>query len=158
MRSPQDPAGDGLPEIVIEPVGGAFGTGAHPTTRMSLELLLRLEAAGGLADLGCGAGVLALAAARLGWEPVFAVDVEARAVESTRRNAERNGLAVQAVQADLREVPPPPATTLAANLPFFVHEHVARGAQPGHRSRDRERHRRRPGGGDARPLRGGRPR
>jgi len=126
VRSPEDPPGDGLPEIVIETVGGAFGTGAHPTTRMSLELLLRLEAEGGLADLGCGAGVLALAAARLGWDPVFAVDVEARAVESTRRNATRNRLAVQAVQADLREVPPPPATTLAANLPFFVHEHIAR--------------------------------
>ncbi len=130
VRSPNDPPGDGLPEIVIEPVDGAFGTGAHPTTRMSLELLLQVDADGGLADLGCGAGVLALAAARLGWDPVFAVDVEERAVESTRRNAARNGLAVQAVQVDLREVPPPPASTLAANLPFFVHEHVARGLNP----------------------------
>ena len=96
VRSPTDPPGeDGLPEIVIEPVDGAFGTGAHPTTRMSLELLLGLEPGGGFADLGCGAGVLAIAAARLGWEPVFAVDVEERAVESARRNAERNGVAVQ---------------------------------------------------------------
>ena len=101
--------------------------------------------------------MLAIAAARLGWDPVFAVDVEERAVESTRRNAERNGVAVHAVQVDLREVPPPPASTLAANLPFFVHEHVARGLDPATASRDRERHRRRPGDGDARPLRGGRP-
>jgi len=127
VRAPSDPPGDqGLPEIVIGSVNGAFGTGAHPTTRMSLELLLGLEPGGGLADLGCGAGVLAIAAARLGWEPVLAVDVEARAVESTRHNAELNGVAVRAVRADLREVPPPPATTLAANLPFFVHEHIAR--------------------------------
>ena len=128
VRSPTDPPGEGdLQELVIEPVTGAFGTGAHPTTRMSLALLLELEPGGGFADLGCGAGVLAVAAARLGWDPVFAVDVEARAVESVRRNANRNGVAVQAVHADLVEVPPPPAVTLVANLPFFVHEHIARG-------------------------------
>ena len=128
VRSPSDAAGDdGLRDIVIEPVRGAFGTGAHPTTRLTLELLLELEPGEGFADLGCGAGVLAIAAAGLGWEPVFAVDVEERAVESARRNAERNGVTVHAVLADLREVPPPPATTLAANLPFSVHEAVARG-------------------------------
>jgi ribosomal protein L11 methyltransferase len=127
VRSTADPAGEGLPEVVIERFGGAFGTGAHPTTRMSLELLLELEPGGGMADLGCGAGVLAIAAARLGWEPVFAVDVETRAVESARRNAELNGVPVRAVQADLTEVPPPPAATLAANVPFPIHEHIARG-------------------------------
>jgi ribosomal protein L11 methyltransferase len=127
VRSPADPPGaGGLEEIVIEPTTGAFGTGAHPTTRMSLALLLELEPGGGFADLGCGAGVLAIAAARLGWDPVYAVDVEGRAVEAVRRNAELNGVPVHAVQADLREAPPPPATTLAANLPFAVHEHVAR--------------------------------
>jgi ribosomal protein L11 methyltransferase len=131
VRAPADPPGDdGLEEIVIEPVTGAFGTGAHPTTRMTLELLLQLEPHGGLVDLGCGAGVVAIAAAGLGWEPVFAVDVEARAVEATRRNAERNGVAVHAVQADLCEVPPPPAPALAANMPLYVHEHVARGLEP----------------------------
>ena len=128
VRSSLDPPGDaGLHEIVIEPVTGAFGTGAHPTTRMSLELLVGLEPTGGFADLGCGVGVLAIAAAGLGWEPVFAVDVEERAVAATRRNAERNGVELHAVHADLCDVPPPPATTLAANIPFFVHEHVARG-------------------------------
>jgi ribosomal protein L11 methyltransferase len=127
VRSPTDAPGvAGLEEIVIEPGDGAFGTGAHPTTRMSLEMLLELEPRGGFADLGCGAGVLAIAAARRGFDPVFAIDVEARAVAAVRRNAERNGVAVQAVQADLREVPPPPASTLAANLPFFVHERIAR--------------------------------
>jgi ribosomal protein L11 methyltransferase len=126
VRSPLDaPGADGLPEIVIEPLEGAFGTGAHPTTRMTLELLLGLEPAGGFADLGCGAGLLAIVAARLGWEPVFAVDVEPRAVESARRNAERNGVEVRAVHADLLDVPPPPARTLAGNMPFYVHQRAA---------------------------------
>jgi ribosomal protein L11 methyltransferase len=131
VRSPADPeGGDGMHEIVIEPVTGAFGTGAHPTTRMTLELLLALPPGGGFADLGCGAGVVAIAAAGLGWEPVFAVDVELRAVESARRNAERNRVAVHAVQADLTEVPPPPAPALAANMPLYVHERVAPGLEP----------------------------
>jgi ribosomal protein L11 methyltransferase len=126
VRTPSDPPGDaGLREIVLEPASGAFGTGAHPTTRMTLELLLQLERRGGFADLGCGAGVVAIAAAQLGWEPVFAVDVEGRAVEATQRNAQRNGVAVHAVQADLRAVPPPPATTLVGNMPLYVHERVA---------------------------------
>ena len=128
VRGPHDPPGEGgLPELVIEPGAGAFGTGAHPTTRMSLALLLEAEPGGGFADLGCGAGVLAVAAARLGWEPVLAVDVEPRSVEATARNAERNGVAVQALHADLLEVPPPPAGTLAANVPAAVHERIAGG-------------------------------
>jgi ribosomal protein L11 methyltransferase len=128
VRPPDAPPGRaGLPELVIESPSGAFGTGAHPTTRMCLELLLDLEPAGGFADLGCGAGVVAIAAAQLGWEPVFAVDVEARAIHATRQNAERNGVEVHAVQADLREVPPPPASALAANMPLSVHERVAAG-------------------------------
>jgi ribosomal protein L11 methyltransferase len=131
VRAPSDPPSDaGLREVVIEPGAGAFGTGAHPTTRMTLELLLRLEPRGGFADLGCGGGVVAIAAAQLGWDPVFAVDLEGRAVEATRHNAERNGVAVHAVQADLRDVPPPPAGTLAANMPLYVHERVAAALDP----------------------------
>jgi ribosomal protein L11 methyltransferase len=119
------PGPPGLPDVIVDSPGGAFGTGAHPTTRMCLELLLSLSPGGAFADLGCGAGALALAAARLGWSPVFAVDHEARSVEWTRRNAERNALAVEAVQADLTTVPPPPAPTLAANVPPEVHAAVA---------------------------------
>jgi ribosomal protein L11 methyltransferase len=131
VRTRSDPpSAAGLREIVIEPTAGAFGTGAHPTTRMTLELLLGLEPHGGFADLGCGAGVVAIAAAQLGWEPVFAIDVQGRAVEATRHNAEHNRVAVHAVQADLREVPPPPAGTLAANMPLYVHERVAAGLDP----------------------------
>ena len=131
IRSPDDPPGDGsLPELVIESAAGAFGTGAHPTTRMCLELLLAIEPGGAFADLGCGAGTLAIAAAGLGWEPVFAVDHEPRSVAVTRRNAERNGVRVEALELDLARVAPPPAPTLAANLPPPIHVPVAAGLAP----------------------------
>jgi len=131
VRSPDDPPGDGtLPELVIEPAAGTFGTGAHPTTRMCLELLLSIEPGGAFADLGCGAGTLAIAAARLGWEPVLAVDHEPQSVAATRRNAERNGVAVEALELDLMAVAPPPAPTLAANVPPPVHGPLAAGLAP----------------------------
>ena len=115
---------------MIESAAGAFGTGAHPTTRMCLELLLDLEPGGPFADLGCGAGVLAIAAARLGWEPVLAVDHEPASVAATRRNAERNGVAVEALELDLAAVAPPPAPTLAANVPLAVHAALGAGLAP----------------------------
>jgi ribosomal protein L11 methyltransferase len=130
VRPADAPAASGLPELVIDSPAGAFGTGAHPTTRMCLELLLDLEPAGGFADLGCGAGVLAVAAAALGYAPVFAVDHEPRSVEATRRNAARNSVEVEALQLDLRTVPPPPAPTLAANVPPAIHRAIARRLAP----------------------------
>jgi ribosomal protein L11 methyltransferase len=126
VRSPDDPpAGDGLPELVIEATAGAFGTGAHPTTRMCLAILLDLEPGGAFADLGCGAGALAVAAARLGWAPVLAIDLEPQSVAATRRNAERNRVSVEAIELDLATVPPPPAPTVAANVPPSVHAALA---------------------------------
>jgi ribosomal protein L11 methyltransferase len=131
VRSPEDaPAADGALEVIIEPAPGAFGTGAHPTTRGCLELLLELEPGGGLADLGCGSGVVAIAAAQLGWEPVYGLDFDERAVRATERNAQRNGVAVRAVLADLREIPAPPAHTLVANIPLDIHERVAGSLSP----------------------------
>jgi ribosomal protein L11 methyltransferase len=124
------PGRAGLPELIIDSPAGAFGTGAHPTTRMCLELLLDIEPGGGFADLGCGAGVLAIAAAGLGWAPVFAVDHEPRSVEAALRNAERNGVTIEAVQLDLLAVAPPPAPTLAANVPPEVHRRIAAGLAP----------------------------
>lgn len=126
VRGPGDPPNTrGLPEIVIEPVAGAFGTGAHPTTRMCLQILLDMEPAGGFADLGCGAGVLSVTAALLGFQPVFAVDYEPRSVAAAAGNAQRNGARVEAIELDLLAAPPPPAPTLAANVPLEVHEAIA---------------------------------
>ena len=106
----------GVAEIVIDP-GRAFGTGSHPTTRLCLELLLELEPKGSFADLGCGSGVLAIAAAKLGFGPVTAFDSDAGAVEATRANARDNGVALDRVERwDLRREAPPPARTVVANL------------------------------------------
>jgi ribosomal protein L11 methyltransferase len=106
----------GVHELIIDP-GQAFGTGTHPTTRLCLELLLELDAGGSFADLGCGSGVLAIAAAKLGFAPVTALDAEQAAVEATRGNARDNGVALDRVERfDLRRQPPPAADAVAANL------------------------------------------
>jgi len=106
----------GVIDLVIDP-GQAFGTGAHPTTRLCLELLLELEAEGAFVDLGCGSGVLAIAAARLGFEPVTALDSDRGAVDSTLHNARDNGVALDRVErADLRREPMPAADAVVANL------------------------------------------
>jgi ribosomal protein L11 methyltransferase len=103
-------------ELVIDP-GQAFGTGTHPTTRLCLELLLDLDARGSFADLGCGSGVLAIAAAKLGFGPVTALDAERAAVEATLVNARENGVTLDRVERyDLRRMPPPAADAVAANL------------------------------------------
>jgi ribosomal protein L11 methyltransferase len=110
-----EPRADTL-DLVIDP-GQAFGTGAHPTTKLSLELMLDLAPSGSFADLGCGSGVLAIAAAQLGFAPVTAVDNELAALEATRANAAANGVALSSVErVNLREQAPPGAATVAANL------------------------------------------
>jgi ribosomal protein L11 methyltransferase len=110
-----DPRPDAV-DLVVDP-GQAFGTGSHPTTRLSLELLLEVEPGGSFADLGCGSGVLAIAAARLGFAPVTAVDNELAALEATRANAEANGVRLDRLErVDLRERHAPLAQTVAANL------------------------------------------
>jgi len=102
--------------VVIDP-GQAFGTGAHATTRLCLELLLRLPASGPLADLGCGSGVIAIAASKLGFDPVLAVDADSAAIETTLRNARANGVNLARVERlDLRRALPPGADTIVANL------------------------------------------
>jgi ribosomal protein L11 methyltransferase len=108
--------GGPLVEVVIDP-GQAFGTGAHATTRLCLELLLSLEPNGPLVDLGCGSGVLAIAAAKLGWSPVLGVDHDPLALEATRENAGVNGVAVDVRRHDLlRDGAAPAAPTVLANL------------------------------------------
>jgi ribosomal protein L11 methyltransferase len=106
----------GVHEIVIDP-GQAFGTGAHPTTRMCLELLLEIDAGGSLADLGCGSGVLAIAAAKLGFSPVTALDSGRAAVAATERNARENAVELARVERfDLRRTAAPQADVVVANL------------------------------------------
>jgi ribosomal protein L11 methyltransferase len=104
----------GAMDVVIEP-GQAFGTGAHATTRLTLELLTRLEPAGALADWGCGSGVLAIAAAKLGWAPVLACDVEPESVAATRAGAAANGVELEVTRCDVRQGGPH-APTVLANL------------------------------------------
>jgi ribosomal protein L11 methyltransferase len=106
-------------DVTIDP-GQAFGTGAHATTSMCLELLLELadagEASGPAADLGTGSGVLAIAAAKLGFAPVIAADSELAAVEAARDNAAANGVALELQRLNLRQEPAPAAPTVIANL------------------------------------------
>ena len=78
--------------IVIDP-GRAFGTGAHATTRLCLELLQDVGPAS-LLDVGCGSGVLSVAAAKLGFAPVHAVDIDEVSLETTRANAAANRVQV----------------------------------------------------------------
>ena len=99
--------------VVIDP-GRAFGTGAHPTTRLCLDFLQALTP-GRLLDIGCGSGVLAIAASRLGYQPVVAVDIEAAAVDATRANAAANGVAVE-VEHVVADAPLPAADVVVANI------------------------------------------
>ncbi|HEY4825483.1 MAG TPA: 50S ribosomal protein L11 methyltransferase [Solirubrobacteraceae bacterium] len=115
VRPPWEPALGGDVELVIDP-GQAFGTGAHATTRLCLELMLSLPAGGPFLDLGCGSGVLAIAAARLGWAPVVAVDFDPVAVDAADENARVNGVEIEVRRHDLRVDPVVSAPTVAANL------------------------------------------
>ena len=137
-HSSADDGDEGDIDVVIDP-GQAFGTGAHPTTRLCLELLLDVTedapstgAAGNpadsrircgttplgpLADLGCGSGVLSIAAVKLGFGPVTAVDHEVAALEAARANARVNGVTLDRLErVDLRERPAPVEPVTVANL------------------------------------------
>jgi ribosomal protein L11 methyltransferase len=86
--------------VTLDP-GLAFGTGTHPTTRLCLEwLATRLPAAATVLDYGCGSGILAIAAARLGAAHVTGVDIDPQAVEAARANAAANGVAGDFLPSD----------------------------------------------------------
>jgi ribosomal protein L11 methyltransferase len=92
--------------VEIDP-GPAFGAGGHPSTRLLLvELVRRMHGGESVLDVGCGSGVLSVSAARLGAASVTAVDVDDRAVASTRANATRNdvGATVAASTTPVAEV------------------------------------------------------
>ncbi len=117
VRPPWEDALDDpeLIELVVDP-GQAFGTGAHATTRLCLELLLQLDPEGPFADWGSGTGVLAIAAARLGYAPVLAVDLDPYSLEASEVNARENGVAMEVRRHNLRTTPAPYAPTVCANL------------------------------------------
>ncbi len=106
LRPSWEPAREGAIDLIVDP-GQAFGTGAHPTTRLCLEYLLELadagEAGGPLVDLGTGSGVLAIAAAKLGWSPVTGYDHEGAAIEASAANAEVNNVEIELYRTNLRE-------------------------------------------------------
>ena len=125
----------GVVEVVIDP-GRAFGTGTHATTSMCLELLVGTRARRGalaflgrgearsVCDLGCGSGVLAIAASKLGFDPVLGVDLEQAAIEESARNARLNYVELELRQADLRREAPV-ADVVTANLTAGLLEQVA---------------------------------
>lgn len=133
VRPPWEPPQAAALDLVIDP-GRAFGTGAHATTRLCLELLLDLPvpgaadrlygspaaapAAPAAIDLGCGSGVLAIAAARLGHAPVLALDYDQIAVDATIENAAVNGVAelIETRRFNLLTEKLPPARLVLANL------------------------------------------
>jgi ribosomal protein L11 methyltransferase len=128
LRPPWEEVGPGEFEVVIDP-GQAFGTGAHPTTRLSLELLLDLHdrglSGGALTDLGTGSAVLAIAAAKLGWGPVAGYDHEEAAIEAAIENAEVNSVDIELLRLDLKVGLPELAPTVVANLTAPLLEMVA---------------------------------
>jgi ribosomal protein L11 methyltransferase len=105
---------------VIDP-GRAFGTGAHATTRLTLDLLQTLEP-GSLLDVGCGSGVLAIAAARLGFRPIVAVDIDDDAVEIAQANARVNGVEIDTYRADALVDDLPAVDIVVANVALDVVE------------------------------------
>jgi ribosomal protein L11 methyltransferase len=100
--------------VVIDP-GRAFGTGGHPTTRLCLQLLLEVEPRS-LLDVGCGSGVLAIAAAALGFSPVVAIDDDPVALAAARRNAKANRASIELCSGDALRADLPAADVVVANV------------------------------------------
>ncbi len=143
VRPPWEPPAGTPLDVVIDP-GQAFGTGAHATTRLCLELMLDRDGSGGspgsrgsrgaggsdgsggsggspgspgsLVDLGCGSGVLAIVAAQLGHRPVIALDYDPAAVSATAQNAAANRVTLDVRRFDLREAQVPDCDLVVANV------------------------------------------
>jgi ribosomal protein L11 methyltransferase len=111
---PWEEPDEGLIPVVVDP-GQAFGTGAHPTTQLCLRFLLAHDPVS-LLDLGCGSGVLSIAAAKLGYRPVTALDLDDAAVAATRTNAEANRVELTVARRDVLSDPLPLAHLALANI------------------------------------------
>jgi ribosomal protein L11 methyltransferase len=114
------PAPEDMPTVVVDP-GRAFGTGAHATTRACIELLAGIER-GSLLDAGCGSGVVAVAAARLGFAPVVAVDADPVAVDVASATVRANAAAVDVRRLDVLRDPLPETDVVVANIELAVVE------------------------------------
>ncbi len=110
------------PAVVIDP-GRAFGTGAHGSTRAALELLQTLPPQAAL-DLGCGSGVLSIAAMRLGFGPLRAFDIDPLAIGASAENAARNGVWFEVERRDVLSDPLPEAPLWIANLQLDLLERL----------------------------------
>ena len=119
---PWEEATDDVTPVVIDP-GRAFGTGAHATTRLTLELLQKTEP-GSLLDVGCGSGVLSIAAAHLGFRPIVAIDIDDDAVDITLANARVNGVELDAHRSDALTDDLPAADVVVANVALDVVERL----------------------------------
>jgi ribosomal protein L11 methyltransferase len=120
---PSEQPRDGALAVVIEQ-GHAFGSGAHATTTGCLELLCDLADTGSVLDLGCGSGVLSIAAAKLGFAPVLGIDLDDAAVEATAANATVNGVGVQAKRVDALQDELPATDVVLANVALDVVERI----------------------------------
>ena len=109
----QERPGDAI-AVLIDP-GRAFGTGAHATTRLCLDLITRVER-GSFLDIGSGSGVLSIAAAKLGYAPDLGVDDDDAAIAAAAGNADLNGVEVEFRRADATVDELPPADVGVANI------------------------------------------
>jgi ribosomal protein L11 methyltransferase len=125
IRPPWADPRPGLLDVVIDP-GMAFGTGQHGTTRACLALLADLPRSGSVLDAGCGSGVLAIAARRLGHDPVIAIDADPLAVEATVANARRNGVGLTVARRIIGRDRLPEARVILANLTLTILAGLAR--------------------------------
>ncbi|SFT76809.1 50S ribosomal protein L11 methyltransferase [Halomonas saccharevitans] len=137
-HAPPEP---GAVNLHLDP-GLAFGTGTHPTTALCLEWLDGLAVAGeltdlGVLDVGCGSGILAIAALRLGAREATGTDIDPQALSASRDNAERNGMAQSAFrlcypeQLEAGEFPLVIANILAGPLVELADEIAGRVAPGG---------------------------
>ena len=129
-----EPVPEGRLPLLIEP-GNAFGSGYHETTQLVLEALERLPLAGAsLLDAGCGSGILAIAALKLGAGPVLGFDIDPESIENSLANARLNGVEGRFRVAEAADVEGPwdvVAANLIADLLGRVRDDLVRLTRPG---------------------------
>ena len=119
VHPPWEPYPAGVPVVVTLDPGLAFGTGKHETTRTCLEYIERLAPEGGsFMDMGCGSGILSIAASKFGFSPVRGFDCDMEAVEASLRNAAENGVSPEIFKHELGAggTPLAPADVVVANI------------------------------------------